>query len=381
MSKILFIQFSNSGAYPPVQNAVSLCLLDGHDVNVLCVESEGSASLRFPQPIEKITRRLSRSSGRLGLLLLFVRFTVLVLWKSLLNPSQWLYASDPMSAPVAYYAKKIFGCRVIYHEHDAPPTPNNRFQRFVNRARLQLAKISDAVVIPNADRLRLYLEEAGCRDRESAFTVWNCPLEEEIADPTLLKYENLSDGLSLYFHGSISPSLLPLNLLLAMKSGPATITLTIAGYPTDGGVHLQNILDNAEQLGIAQRVSYLGVFSRAELLPLCAQHDVGICFYDTDPSLINHRHMTGASNKPFDYLSQGLFLLVSNTPEQHVLFGTQECARFCDPGSVQSMTTVLNELCLNKDLIINARTQGPKLITEQWNYGVQFKPVLELLRM
>ena len=135
MSKILCIQFSNSAAYPPIQNAVNLCLSEGHEVNILCVEAEGAGSLRFAENIEKITQRLSRSSGRLGLKLLYIKFFYLVFWKTLVSPRQWLYASEPMAAPVAYYAKKFFGCKVIYHEPDSPQAATNRFQRFINHAR------------------------------------------------------------------------------------------------------------------------------------------------------------------------------------------------------------------------------------------------------
>jgi glycosyltransferase involved in cell wall biosynthesis len=381
MSKILFIQFSNSGAYPPIQNAVSLCLLDGHDVNVLCVASEGSESLRFPDKIEKITRRLPRSSGRLGLVFLYFRFMALVFWKVFTNRSQWLYASDPMSAPAAYYAKKIFGCRVIYHEHDAPPAPNNRFQSFVNRARLELANISDAVVMPNADRMRLFLKEADCPGRKNAFTAWNCPLKEEIISTARERHSIAEKTLSLYFHGSISPSLLPIHLLAAIKSAASGITLTMAGYPTDGGLYLRKLMDEAQHLGIAERVLYLGPFSRQALLPLCAEHDVGICFYDPNPGLINHRYMAGASNKPFDYLSQGLLLLISDTPEQRALFDGLECARFCDSDSVESITAALTEIIANTALRLAARRRGPSLIEERWNYSAQFKPVLNLFRL
>ncbi len=379
MCKILFIQFSNSAAYPPIQNAVNLCLRDGHEVNILCVEAEGAESLRFPENIEKITQRLSRSSGRLGLMLLFIKFCSLVFWKVLLSPKQWLYASEPMAAPAAYYAKKIIGCKVIYHEHDAPPAPTNRFQRFVNHARLNLASKADAIAVPNADRLRLYLAEAGCSDRKNAFTVWNCPLIEEVLSESELKAVVFHQDLKLYFHGSIGPSLLPLGLLAALRKLPTKVTLSIAGYSTDGGIYLQRLLDEAQRLGVSSRVFYLGVFSREALLPLCAQHDVGICFYDQNPAFINHHFMAGASNKPFDYLSQGLSLLISDTSEQRAFFSVLETSRFCDSQSADSIAAALNQILEDGLHREKSKAQGPRQIKQHWNYAVQFKPVLELL--
>lgn len=379
MSKILWIQFSNSAAYPPIQNAVNLCLREGHEVNILCIEPEGAASLRFPENIEKITRRLSSSGGRLGLMLLFIKFCSLVFWNTLINPGQWLYASEPMAAPVAYYAKKILRCRVIYHEHDAPPAATNRFQRFINHARLKLASTADAIVVPNADRLRLYLAEAECADRKLAFTVWNCPLAEEILSESEQNAQLFQQNLKLYFHGSIGPSLLPFSLLEALTMLPDRVSLSIAGYSTDGGIYLQHLLDEAQRLGVSSRVFYLGFFNRETLLPLCAQHDVGICFYDQNPALINHHFMAGASNKPFDYLSQGLTLLISDNPEQRALFSVLETSAFCDSQSAKSIADAVNQV-LEADLLRRkSSVQGPLMIKQHWNYAAQFKPVLELL--
>lgn len=379
MSKILFIQFSNSGAYPPIQNAVTLCLRDGHDVSVLCTQSDGAATLRFPQAIEKITRRLSRPANRFGLLFLFLRFTALVLWRSLFNRKQWVYASDPMAAPAAYYANKLFGCRVIYHEHDAPPVPHNRFQRYVNHARLTLAKTAAAIVIPNEGRLRLFLQAAECTDRSNVFTVWNCPLSEEVIIEKTLPKKTSSDELRLYFHGSISPGLLPLSLLQAMKLAGDDISLAIAGYTTDGGNHLNEIMQTAKHLNMPDRITYLGSFSRQDLLPVCAQYDVGICFYEANPANVNHSHMAGASNKPFDYMSQGLLLLVSESQGQRAFFDGLNNVLFCDVESVGSIEKMLLEIRRNTSLKTIARSLGPQIIAQRWNYAVQFKPVLLLL--
>lgn len=383
MSDILFIQFSNSGAYPPIQNAITLCLREGLEVKVLCVESEGASSLRFPEALEKITRRLQRSRGRLALIFLFLRFCVLVIWRMLSNRKQWLYASDPMSAPVAFWAKKWFGSRVVYHEHDAPPAPGNRFQSMVQRARLKLLRVADVVVMPNSKRLEIALQQASCAERKQAFTVWNCPLVEDANGNIQITLENKArPALKLYFHGSISPSLLPLNLLQAIKKVSEkkvfiNISLGIAGYPTDGGVHLGEILNEAKRLDLEQSVKYLGAHNRSDLLKLCQQHDVGICFYDANPDALNHRFMAGASNKPFDYLSQGLCLLMSGNAEQKTFFADLTTAIFCDPGDCDSIAEALLGLAENASLLAAARTNGPNIIRKRWNYETQFASVLK----
>ncbi len=376
MRKILFIQFSNSAAYPPVENAVRLCVAHGHDVSILCVESEGAASLRFSDALEVIAQRLPRYAGRIGYLYLFLKFNCLVLWKVLFNRIDWVYASDPLTSPAAYLVKKFSRCRVIYHEHDAPAAASSRFQRLVNHTRLRMANIADGVVIPNADRLALYLDEANCQDRENTFCVWNCPLPTDAIDGR----NEIKNEMTLYFHGSIGPARLPFTLLEALLELPQCISLTIAGYPTDGGTHIKNIISFAQSSGIGERVSYIGpVKERAELLHTCGQYDLGICFYDLNPAEVNHKFMAGASNKPFDYLSQGLMLLMSDIPEQRSLFDGFDIARFCDAHSATSIRDVINEIFLDSSLRAAAGSIGPKLIKDQWNYAKQFRPVLEFI--
>ena len=51
-----------------------------------------------------------------------------------------------------------------------------------------------------------------------------------------------------------------------------------------------------------------------------ARAHVGLALMPLNSNDLNMRHMTGASNKPFDYMAAGLALLVSDLPDWRQMF-------------------------------------------------------------
>src|SRR5262249_29113094 len=129
--------------------------------------------------------------------------------------------------------------------------------------------------------------------------------------------------LNVFYHGSIVPVRLPATVVEALSLLPDDVRLTVAGYETVlSQGYVDKLRDIVRQAGAEHRFRYAGVIPRrTDLLTLCRQADVGIAFMPLrDRGDINASNMTGASNKPFDYLSQGLALLVSNRPDWKTMF-------------------------------------------------------------
>lgn len=86
--------------------------------------------------------------------------------------------------------------------------------------------------------------------------------------------------------------------------------------------------------------------------------------------------MTGASNKPFDYLSCGCPLLVTALPDWEHMFVQSGLAFSCDAEDPASIATAIRwyyEHPAERTLMGEA---GRKRILSEWNYESQFKPVL-----
>lgn len=94
---------------------------------------------------------------------------------------------------------------------------------------------------------------------------------------------------------------------------------------------------------------------------------------------LNMRHMTGASNKAFDYMSAGLALLVSDLDEWRNMFVTAGYARACNPTDPGSIAQALEWFIEHTD---ERRAMGERSrakISADWNYDTAFAPVIQTL--
>ena len=89
--------------------------------------------------------------------------------------------------------------------------------------------------------------------------------------------------------------------------------------------------------------------------------------------------MTGASNKPFDYLACGLPLLVSDLPDWREMFVAPGYARACDPSDAENVAAALRWFVENPGAARAMGERGRQRIAADWNYERQFAPVLSEL--
>ena len=73
---------------------------------------------------------------------------------------------------------------------------------------------------------------------------------------------------------------------------------------------------------------------RADLLAEAARAHIGLSLMPLKTGDLNMNHMTGASNKPFDYMAAGLALLVSDLPDWTRMFVEPGFGFACNPADV-----------------------------------------------
>jgi glycosyltransferase involved in cell wall biosynthesis len=211
-------------------------------------------------------------------------------------------------------------------------------------------------------------------------TVWNCPIRGEIQQPKQGK--NGDQKLTLFYHGSIVPSRLPLDIIRAMAQLPEEIKLRIAGYETIGHRgYLSALRHTAAEYGLENRLEFLGAIpQRADLLIRCREANVGLALMPLQSADANELTMLGASNKPFDYIACGLALLVSDLPDWTKLYVANGFGRSCDPDDPKSIAAAIRSF-IEHPLETRAMGQrGQARIAQDWNYETQFEPVLQRLR-
>jgi len=289
---------------------------------------------------------------------------------------QWVYASDLLACPPALLLSCVLSLRLIYHEHDSPGRATSMFIRLCMKARQGCARRASVCVLPNAQRARLFVEETQAKNLVQV--VWNCP---ELREASAINKGKAVTGLRVLYHGSITPERIPSTIIQALAFLPKDVSLTLVGYETVGSQgYTQALLARAEQLGVRERVHCLGPLNRIDLLETCVTCHVGLALLPLTNDDTNLRAMTGASNKPFDYLACGLAVLVSDLPDWREMFVEPGYGLCCDPEEPVSVAAALRrfyEFPAERRLM---GERGRKQILAEWNYETQFQPVLKELK-
>jgi glycosyltransferase involved in cell wall biosynthesis len=367
--RVLFLQVVEPGMYPPIIAASHLMAEAGWDVTILASPSADS-QLRTPSHPSILMRRIAERPSFAVRKSDFMRYMAAAAVLALRWRPDIVYASDWLGAVPGLLAARLAGAHLVYHEHDSPSPGVLRL--WLAKFRAQVAKNADLVIFPNAERAEIVRREIGF-PAERLRIVWNLPRRAE--QPTLVPKADVP--LVLWYHGSITPDRLPTTIIDAIASFGGRVRLQIAGYeaPLAHG-YIPYLLDLAARENGDSFVSYIGQIKREDLLARASAAHVGLAFMPPGSNDINMRHMTGASNKAFDYMAAGLALLVSDLPDWLDMFVAPGYARACDPRSSHSIACALGWFLDHPEALRKMAGDARVKIAAEWNYETQFAPIL-----
>jgi glycosyltransferase involved in cell wall biosynthesis len=235
----------------------------------------------------------------------------------------------------ALAASKVSGAQIIYHEHDSPS--QDCLHPWLARMRFIAVRSARLIIFPNEARSRLARKKLGF-SADRLRVVWNLPRLSEL--PTLVPKAKIP--LIIYYHGSITPERLPEAVVEAVQRFRGRIRLVFAGYEVPGSRgYIARLLALSRAPNGDPLIRYAGLLPHKDLLAEAAHAHVGLAFMPRNSTDLNMRHMTGASNKAFDYMAAGLALLVSDLPDWQEMFVAPGFARACDPADPESLSTAL----------------------------------------
>lgn len=369
MSRVLFVQATDPAAYPPLIHAGTLMVERGHRVRFLSSPILGRA-MRMPDvpglEVDSLPERPTHVMSPAN----YARYLVATLQAVRAFRPDIVYSSDPLGALPGLLAAWMASAPLVYHEHDSPDSERSlhRVVRLARRAALRRARL---VVFPNEGRAREVAAEVPFAPGRLRI-VWNLPRRSEVSQPTARR----TGPLVLYYHGSITPDRLPRTVLEAALRSP-DVRLRVVGYETAGGQgHVASLRSLAEAAGRPDAIEVHGEVSREALPALMGGAAVGLALMPTSSADINMRHMTGASNKAFDYLAGGLAVLVSDLPDWRSMFVDAGFGRACDPTSVDSIAAAIRWFIEHPDQAREAGEAGRQRVGEAWNYDTAFASVL-----
>jgi glycosyltransferase involved in cell wall biosynthesis len=371
MSRVLFVQATDPAAYPPLIHAGRLMVERGHRVRFLSSPIAGRA-MRMPVlpglEVEALPERPTHVMSPAN----YARYLAATLRAVRAFRPDIVYASDPFGALPGLLAARMASAPLVYHEHDSPDSERSlhRAVRLARRAALRRARL---VVFPNEGRAREVAADVPFATGRLRI-VWNLPRRSEVPQPLT----RAPRPLVLYYHGSITRDRLPVTVLDAVLRFDGNVRLDVAGYETAGGVgHLAALRVRADAAGLPCALRVNGeVPERADLARLMSEAHIGLALMPTSGGDINMRHMTGASNKAFDYLSGELALLVSDLPDWRAMFVAPGLARACDPASVDSIAAAIRWFIEHPDETGAMGERGRLRMLDAWNYDTAFAPVL-----
>lgn len=369
MKTILYIQYFDPAAFPPLERSAQQFLDRGWRVHFLGIAPDRSypkfATLRHPNLSIALRRHRPGSMGDIAAYHLDALRTI-----ATLRPDV-VYVSQEKVALIGLIASVLPKTTAVLHEHDMPFLPGDR-KTAVRLLRKLFARLADLCVIPQKQRAEDFQQETGARRVAVAY---NTPSLREIGKaPT----PRDGDELILWHHGSLGPSRLPPTLVDALALLPKQVSLRFAGYETVGTRgYVDSLLRKAVDLGVADRVTYLGpIEGRQDLYAAAAGCDVGVALFTEHGQW---QPMAGASNKPFDFMSAGLSLLTSDSPEWTEFFKDEGVALSCDPGSPEDIARAVKWYFDHPAERAAMGARGHALIRSRWNYEASFAPVMDFL--
>jgi glycosyltransferase involved in cell wall biosynthesis len=374
--KILYVQYTNPGAYPPLQNSSRLLADQGWRVHFLGVGLAAVAGLRLPSHPHITLQQIPSCPPGWWQKLHYLGYTLWVVLTALLWRPDCVYLSDLHSCPIGLLLSILSRLCLIYHEHDSPGEATGVFFRLCIASRRYLAQRATLSILPNRGRVETLVRAIG-NAAPVPYCVWNCPGLHEVPAASVARPR---DGLRLYYHGNVSPVLLPLTILEALRQLPGSVTLTIVGYETaTQGQYLKQYRAQAQRLGVADRLTILPGRPRSELWPIIRTCHVGLALFPLETEELNLKHLAGASNKVFDYLAGGMTVLVPASPEWQTLCVDSGLGLVCVPSDADSIAAALAWFLENPDQTARMGEQGRQRILADWNYDEQFRPILDVL--
>jgi glycosyltransferase involved in cell wall biosynthesis len=371
--RVLFVQATNPGAYPPLIHASTLMAEAGWEVTFLSAPIAGDKLTMSSHPRVRVHPVRVRPSHVISKLNYALYATAAAQIALRLRPNV-IYASDPLGAGPGLLAARLAGATLVYHEHDTPSP--GMLHPVLARSRASAARAARLIIFPNGERARVAQSELrfAC---DRLHIVWNVPRRAELsssaapAEPPLI----------VYYHGSITPDRLPETVALAIRRMAGRVRLRIAGYEAPGARgYVRHLVGSDTGAAADTLVEYMGMAPlRAELLKEAACAHVGLALVPFNSGDLNMRHMAGASNKPFDYMAAGLALLVSDLPDWKTMFVDPGFGLACAPTDLDSLSAALAWFLEHPQERRAIAARGRAKIDADWNYDTRFRAVLESL--
>ncbi|MCM8794463.1 MAG: glycosyltransferase [Candidatus Omnitrophica bacterium] len=368
--RLLYIQYTNPAVYPPLQHSSRILADQGWEILFLGIMTDSSDPRQFPFHPRIRVKNLLQLRIDQSIRHYYILYVLWVIFHVMRWKPAWVYASESTSCFVALILERLFRVHVIYHQHDLPM----RVGTLADWAHRQLVRRSEICILPNEERIGIFSRQTSRFDR--IYCVWNCPEKSEV--PADSSRGSPGRPLGIYYHGNLSPQVLPEQVLAAVRILKGEVFFRIVGYEVDREIsYVNQLMLYVKELGIEKNVELIDSKAREELPSYAKRCRIGVCLPRGGTGNPNLIYLAGASNKVFDYMSYGMAVLVPDQAAWRSMCFETGFGRVCDPDDPHSIAENLRWFLEHPAETEEMGRRGRRQILEKWNYETLFAPVLQ----
>ena len=383
-NKIGIVIYANPDEYPPTVSAVNI-LSREFDIIIIC-RNQNKTEVSYPDNVglyrlgKLKTSREKESQGRAIKVFEYAMFVLRAIFYLRFYGCKVIYSYDMHGFIAGFFASRL-GKRIalVYHNHDLYELEGAKgSSRIVKRLELRFARFADKIVFPDANRAKLFQEEAKLKILPDIAI--NAPQVIKRLPFNRLKELLLSKGINedvkvVLYQGEISESHAVLEVIKSMPVWLDNAILLLAGrIRKDFYVEVSNL---AETLKLRKRVLIMPFISYSKIFSYTVGAYIGLAFYKAQD--INKVFNAGASNKIFEYLAMGVPTITNDSPYLRNLLESSY-VYFAKPDYAEDIGRVIKVAFLDGEGYMRKRIAARNAHLDRFNYEEQFGPVIEYIR-
>ena len=293
------------------------------------------------------------------------------------QPADLYIAHNLAALPAAAYAARVHGARLGFDAEDfhrgelTDSAENERARRIPQFIEDQFIPTCDYVTAASDGIAEAYAAALGIERPPTILNVF--PLAErevEVSSDELAAEKPVGTRSLHWFSQTIGPGRGLEDAVRALPRLPDDIVLTLRGSWAPG--YERVLRDEAEALGVNDRIHGLALCPPREVVRRAAEHDVGLAL---EPGRDANNELA-TSNKLFTYLLAGLPFVASDTAGQRpVCQDLPEATRLYTSGSVDAFADAVRSLLASPDARQAATTAG----TSRYNWDHEQAHFLDIV--
>ncbi len=373
------MQYANPDFYPTTYNVAQLLANEGYNV-VICSRAERPANIADYGEHVTVHRVGKPRMGLLGPLE-FALFLLFCFRTALRSRPALLIGYDLHGLFAAGLVGRLLGKPFFYHLYDLflPEEGIGRLGSILKGFERGMSSRATALIISSDSKAEYFLRAS--KLKRTVFVVANAPPLQPRTSSNLLRKRLADCGFEVsyivYYHGSIGPDKGHFPVVRSMPYWPERAAFVLLGVIYDAGFFAE-LMRVATELGVQDRVHYLGIIPFPELYAYTRSADLGLFLPESNASI--HVYSGTAVVKLNDYMACGVPFLVSRIGALSELAFTTGAGCDTDVDNPRELGRTINALLRDKDVRERMAEKGYRLHRDTLNLGVQYAPVLDEIR-